>query len=116
MWQRGDQLNTDHGKARLTIRRDSAADIQQREVIMSLDGERVGKLLFGQKLTREIPAGSHQLKAYNTLLWKTVAFEAGPGEQIEFLVTNYAKGGFGVMATLFGFAPLYVKLEETRRE
>src|SRR5262245_3308705 len=48
------------GKATLTIRRDSAADIQQREVILSLDGERIGRMLYGQKLTREIPAGQHR--------------------------------------------------------
>jgi hypothetical protein len=103
------------GKATLTIRRDSAVDIQQREVILTLDGERIGRLVYGQRLTREIPTGHHRLQAYNTLVWKTVEFDAGPGAHVEFLVTNYAKRGFGVWATLFGFAPLYVKLEQTSK-
>jgi hypothetical protein len=106
----------DSGRAQLTIRRDSQADIRQREVIMSLDGERIGRMLFGQRLTREVSPGSHQLRAYNTLFWKTVEFNAEPGDHIEFLVTNYAKRGFPVIATFFGFAPLYVKLEQTNRE
>jgi len=103
----------DDTNAQLTIRRDAAADVRQREVIMSLDDERIGPLFFGRTLTREISPGRHRLRAYNTLVWKTVEFNAEPGARIEFLVTNYAKGGFWVVATLFGFAPLYVKLEQT---
>lgn len=80
---------------------------------MSLDGQRIGTLFFKEILTRDVAPGPHRLRAYNTLVWKTVEFDARPGEPIEFLVTNYAKGGFWVVASLFGFAPLYVQLEQT---
>ncbi len=80
--------------ARLTVHRTAACDEQSRQILCSIDGTHVGQLLFGQTLTREIPAGSHRLKANNTLVWKTVPFEAAAGEHVQFTVWNEAMGGW----------------------
>ena len=80
--------------ARLTVHRTSSADEGSRQILCSVDGTYVGQLLFGQKLTRDIPAGSHALKANNTLVWKTVPFEAAAGEHVHFTVWNEPMGGF----------------------
>jgi len=88
--------------ARLTIHRTAAWDEQSRQILCDVDGTRVGQLLFGQTLTREIPAGAHTLKANNTLVWKTVPFDAAPGEDVHFTVWNTPIGG-GVMRLLFAF-------------
>lgn len=97
--------------ARLTIRRDSPDDVGYRQVILSLDGEEIGELLYRKQLTREIAPGHHRLRAYNTLVWKTLEFNAAPGEDVRFLITNYSKAGFYFLLGVFGAAPLFLKVE-----
>jgi hypothetical protein len=80
--------------ARLTVHRTAAWDEQSRQILCSVDGKHAGQLLFGQTMTREIPSGSHTLKANNTLVWKTVPFEAAPGDHVHFTVWNEAIGGW----------------------
>jgi hypothetical protein len=94
--------------ARLTIYRTSADDEQSRQILCSVDGAYIGQLLFGEVLTREIPAGSHRLTANNTLYWKNLSFTAAPGEHIEFTVMNLLFGGtlMKMLFVFFGAAPL----------
>jgi hypothetical protein len=80
--------------ARLTVHRTAGWDEQSRQILCSVDGAYVGQLLFGQTLTREIAAGSHTLKANNTLVWKTVPFEAAAGQHVQFTVWNEPMGGW----------------------
>jgi hypothetical protein len=101
----------DGNTALLTIRRDSPQDVGYRQVIFSLDDQRIGQLLYGRTLSREVAAGHHRLKANNTLFWKTVEFNAEPGDHIRFRVTNYARTGFYFILGLFGAAPLFLKIE-----
>ena len=97
--------------ARLVVERTAAEDVRTRQVVLSLDGEPLATLLFGERVTREIPPGHHRLRAHNTLVWKTVEFDASPGEQVRLRTVNRA--GFGSMAlvALLGVGPLYVTLE-----
>ena len=65
----------------------------------------------GQSFTLEIKPGRHQLRAHNTLFWRTVIFHVEAGEHLEFLLIN--KGGpitFGI-AALLGSAPVFLKIE-----
>jgi hypothetical protein len=95
---------------RLTIHRTSAQDVQERQVIVSLDGQRVVELLYGRTFTCEIAPGPHKLRAYNTLVWKTVEFLAPAGTHVHFTCINYAPRGLVYMLALFGVAPLFVAL------
>jgi hypothetical protein len=88
--------------ARLTIHRTAGWDEQSRQVICSVDGTYIGQLLYGQTLTREIPPGRHLLKANNTLVWKSVPFEAAAGQHVQFTVWNEPMGGW-LMKILFIF-------------
>ena len=99
------------GKARLTVHRTSAEDARQRQVILSLDGERLATLLFGQRVTRDIAPGRHWLRANNTLVWKTVAFEVAPGEDVHFVIVNRAAPGMMWMVALLGAGPMFVSVE-----
>ena len=99
--------------ARLTVHRTSAEDAKQRQVILSLDGQRLATLLFGQRVTREIAPGWHRLRANNTLVWKTVVFEAVPGAEIHFSVVNRAAPGMMWMVALLGAGPMFVSVERT---
>jgi len=85
---------TEPETARLTVHRTAAWDEQSRQILCSIDGKYVGQLLFGQTLTRDIPAGSHTLNANNTLVWKTVPFDAAAGEHVQFTVWNEQMGGW----------------------
>jgi hypothetical protein len=99
--------------ATLTIYRLSPEDAKQRQVIMSLDGKEIATLLYGQRATRTIPAGHHLLRAYNTLVWKTIGFNANPGEEVHVTVVNRAAPGMMWMVALFGAGPMTVSLEKT---
>jgi hypothetical protein len=80
--------------ATLTIHRTAGWDEQSRQILCSVDGKYVGQLLFGQTMTRTIASGSHTLKINNTLVWKTVPFEAAAGEHVQFTVWNEQMGGW----------------------
>jgi hypothetical protein len=102
---------TSDPNATLTVERASPADVQVRQVVLSLDGDPLATLMFGERVTRQVAPGHHRLRAHNTLVWKTVEFDLGPGEHVRYLTVNRA--GFGSMAlvSLLGVGPLYVTLE-----
>ena len=54
--------------ATLTVRRTDPEDFKQRQLVVYLDGQRLGELLFGESLTREILPGPHRLRVTNTLV------------------------------------------------
>jgi hypothetical protein len=107
-------MSTETGAtATLTIYRNSPEDAKQRQVIMSLDGKEIATLLYNQRATRTIPAGRHSLRAYNTLVWKTIDFDAKPGEDVAFTIINRAAPGMMWMVALFGAGPMTVAIEKT---
>ena len=97
--------------ARLTIARTHPSDVRDRQIIVSLDGESMGTLLFGDTLTRDVPSGSHRLRAHNTLFWKTVDLDLGPGEHARFVAINRAGWGTYSLLGLLGAGPLYLTFE-----
>jgi len=102
---------TDAHPARLVVARTLTSDVGQRQVYVTLDGEDLATLLFGQSVTREIAPGPHRLKLNNTLVWKSVDFTALPGEQVEFHLANRA-GRFALpFLALMGVAPLYLTVQ-----
>src|SRR5258708_27386814 len=72
----------------LTVARADPADFKQRQLVVYLDGLRLGELLFGETLTRDISPGPHRLRVSNTLVWKTLAFDAKPGQNVRFAAVN----------------------------
>jgi hypothetical protein len=97
--------------ARVTVERNGSDDVRTRQVVVSLDGERLATLLFGERTTRNISPGHHRLRAHNTLVWKTVDFDAAPGEHVRFRVVNRAGLGSMALVALLGVGPLFVKVE-----
>jgi hypothetical protein len=55
---------------------------------VSLDGEVIARLAAGRSVTREIPPGPHRLRVNNTLMWKTIEFDAEPGARIHYVASN----------------------------
>jgi hypothetical protein len=97
--------------ARVTLVRRSDEDLKDRQVLISLDGTHIATLLYNQEVTREVAPGVHRLRANNTLVWKTLEFEARPDEHLWFRVVNRAARGMLWMVGMFGVGPILVTLE-----
>ena len=97
--------------ASITVSRESPDDVGFREIFLSVDGESIGLLQFGESLTHELPAGPHRIRAHNTLFWKTREVVLQPGEHARFKAINKAGWGtFGFLVFL-GASPLYLTFE-----
>jgi hypothetical protein len=99
--------------ATLTLTRTSDEDAKQRQVYVSLDGKQIAYMMFGDTTTLAIAPGKHTLKANNTLVWKTVDFEAQPGEEIRFSLVNYTGRGFALLLALFGASLLFLRIDRS---
>jgi hypothetical protein len=97
--------------ARLTVERNGPDDVRTRQMVVSLDGRRLVTLLFGDRTSREIPPGHHRLRVHNTLVWKTIEFDAAPDEHVRFRIVNRAGLGSMALVALFGVGPMFVKIE-----
>jgi hypothetical protein len=97
--------------ATITVTRESKDDVGFREIFVSVDGESVAILQYGESVTHELPAGPHRLRAHNTLFWKTIDVVLQPGEHARFIAINRAGfGTFGFMVFL-GASPVYLTFE-----
>jgi hypothetical protein len=97
--------------ARLVVARILPTDAAQRQVYVLLDGDRIATLLFGQRVEREITPGPHRLRLNNTLVRKTIDFEAAPGEVVEFRFANRPGRLALPFLAVMGVAPLYLTVE-----
>jgi hypothetical protein len=102
--------------ARLTVERTSPEDVGTRQVVLTLDGEQFATLLVGGRVSKDIAPGRHRLRAHNTLVWKTIEFDAKPGEQVKFATVNRAGLGSAALVALLGVGPLFVTLEQLPSE
>jgi hypothetical protein len=98
--------------AMLTVTRTDAADVKQRQLIISLDGTRLGQLMFGETLTHEMLPGPHRVRISNTLFWKTIAFAATPGETVRFEAVNRAGRLTYPLMVVMGVGPLYLTVRK----
>jgi hypothetical protein len=92
----------------VTITRTSEQDYKSRQLIVSVDGTRLATLLWGDSVSTELTPGPHTLRVSNTLVWKTVEFVVGPGEQVFFEVLNRLGPGSLICLLVLGAGPLYV--------
>ena len=95
----------------VTITRTHQSDFRQRQLIITLDGERLGDLMFGDAISRDVAPGPHTLRVSNTLVWKTVTFDVTPGERVRFEAINRPGKLTYPMLVLFGAGPLYVTIQ-----
>jgi hypothetical protein len=96
--------------ASVTITRTSEEDYKSRQLIVWLDGARVATLLWGDSFSSELTPGPHRLRVSNTLVWKTIDFVLGPGEQVFFETLNRLGPGSVLFLLVLGAGPLYVTI------
>jgi hypothetical protein len=97
--------------AHLIVARTLPTDVGQRQVYVVLDDEPIATLMFEQLVTRDITPGPHRLRLNNTLVWKTIDFEATSGETVEFHFANRAGRFVLPFLAVMGVAPLYLTVE-----
>jgi hypothetical protein len=102
---------TGREQATITVRRTAPDDVQMREIIVTVDGERVGALKYGDSITLPVPSGHHRLRVDNTFNWKTIDLELAPGEGRKFLTKSRAGRLSWFLIALLGAGPLYVSIE-----
>lgn len=98
-------------KARITVRRQSPDDLGYRQIFIYLDGADFALLKHGGEATREVDAGRHLLKVYNTLFWKNIELDLQPGEHARFSVVNRAGWGTFFLAGMLGAGPIYLTVQ-----
>ena len=108
------QVTSGGSETTVTVRRTSEEDAQQRQIVVKLDGQRFGELLFGDTLTQTITPGHHRLVVDNTWNWKTVEFDAAAGEHIEFHTQSRAGRFSWFLQFTLGAGPIYVSIERVR--
>ena len=97
--------------ARITICRESPEDAGFREVFVSIDGESVAMMEYGETCTFEVKPGPHRVRAQNTLFWRTHHIVLRPGEHAKFIAINRTGTiSFGLLFMLGAF-PLYLTFE-----
>jgi hypothetical protein len=95
----------------ITVHRRSSADMQERELYVSVDGGPNAILSFGDSVTIPVTPGHHRLRVHNTISRRRAEFEVAPGDQIRFSAANVRGKGFGILAVFFGIAPMHTVLE-----
>ena len=98
--------------ARITITRRDRRDVQDRQIVTSVDGEALATLLYGDEVSKDLAPGPHRIKAHNTLFWKTLQVDLKPGEHVHFTVVNRTGTGSFSLLGLLGVGPLYLTFEQ----
>ncbi|HEV2764225.1 MAG TPA: hypothetical protein VGV38_14675 [Pyrinomonadaceae bacterium] len=82
-----------------------------RGLKLSLDGEELAHLKVGNSLVVNIEAGRHQLRADNTYHAKTVEFDAEPGRQVHYRISNRVGAIGAVLLGTVGAGPMHIEFE-----
>lgn len=106
-WERIYQMHP----SSVTVSRTSEDDFKQRQLVIWIDGEKLGDLMFGHAFSRDVAPGRHTLRVSNTLVWKTVPFDVKPCEQVRFEVVNRPGKLTYPMLVILGVGPLYVTVK-----
>ena len=69
-------------ETQIVVRRNSPHDFQDRQIYVWIDDEPLGKIRYGDALSRPIEPGRHTVRVFNTLVSRTITVDAAPGEQV----------------------------------
>jgi hypothetical protein len=69
-------------QATLTLIRDSSHDFSDRQIYVWVDGQACGKIRYGETMVRDVDAGRHHVRVFNTLLSRTLTLDLAPGEHV----------------------------------
>jgi len=88
-------------ETQIVVRRNSPYDFQDRQIYLWIDEEPLGKIRYGDAISRPIEPGQHTVRVFNTIATRTITVDAAPGEQVRLQCgTGLAKGGWLMMIFL----------------
>lgn len=99
------------GQGMITVRRNSAEDAQQRQIIVKVDGKSAGELFYGDTISFPVTAGHHRLRVDNTWNWKTLELDVAAGEHLKFQTVSRTGRLTWFLVSLFGAGPIYVSIK-----
>jgi hypothetical protein len=103
-------------EAAVSVARDSADDVQVRQIVVYLDGERKAELMFGDSIAFSVSPGKHKLRVDNTWNSREIEIEPEPGQTLRFRTKSSAGQFSRFLLVAFGAGPIYVSLEEIAAE
>jgi hypothetical protein len=95
----------------ITVRRKSPDDVQQRQIIVKLDGVSVGELFYGDTISIPVNAGHHSLRVDNTWNWKTMELDVAAGDHLKFQTMSRAGRFTWFLVSMLGAGPIYVSIK-----
>lgn len=66
----------------ILVSRTSPNDFQDRQIYVWIDEEPLGKIRYGDVISRPIEPGRHSIRVFNTMFTRTLIVDAAPGEQV----------------------------------
>ena len=97
--------------AQITIVRNSPEDTQTRQIVVYLDGENQGELMYGDSVTLPVTPGAHTIRVDNTWNRQDLQVEAHAGDQLQFLTKSVAGKFSWFLLGFLGFGPINVSIE-----
>lgn len=106
-----DPASTAAPRARIVVARPPVDEYGHRyAIVVSVDGEKVGRLRPGGELAVAVDPGRHEIRVSNTLVRKRTSCDLAPGEVAEFVTENRANF-LTELAAGIGFGLLSVSIE-----
>jgi len=97
--------------AEITVVRNAPEDTQTRQIIVYLDQQRMGELMFGDSMTFPIRPGTHTLRVDNTWSRKDLVLEIHPADRLEFVTSSTAGQFAWFLLGFLGAGPMQVSIE-----
>ena len=97
--------------AKITITRNSPEDVQTRQIVVFLDRERIGELLFGDTITFSASPGRHTLRVDNTWNHQDLDLDLAAGSDSRFVSKSTASQFSRFLLVALGAGPIYVSIE-----
>jgi hypothetical protein len=98
-------------KSHITVSRTSQEDVQQRQIIVELDGQPFSILMYGQSASSSVAPGHHVLHVDNTWNKRQLEFDLAPGENAKFRTVSRPGRLSWFLVAMFSFGPMYVSVE-----
>jgi hypothetical protein len=95
----------------ITVLRNSSEDTQTRQIIVYLDGENRGELMYGDSMTLDVAPGAHVLGVDNTWNRKDLPIVVRPGEDLRFVTKSSAGKFVWFLLGFLGAGPMRVSIE-----
>ena len=95
----------------IEILRDTADDVQDRWIRITIDDAPVEILRYGETLRRRVPPGRHRIKAHNTLSSDRLEIDTAAGQTLRIRCSNRFSRTGPLMLLTMGVAFIKVRLE-----